>query len=268
MRKGKGLACIIAIVCMIIGGCLAGAGFAMGGRFHDGFGIHLNDFGWNTHDVTRSTNMKKIISEESFQQIYIDLHVGDIEVRRGSTYQVLVKNIPDENYDFSIKDGKLRLTTHDFNVSNLSFGSLEYEVILIVPEDASLERIELFSNMGDVDVEDVQWSYLMIEQQMGDVDISHTIVDGDVEIEQKMGDVKFEGEISGMANVHNAMGDIKMNLAYLEAYDLKTSMGSIKVNDQSESHGIGGHIKSGNQNTKNILIAKNAMGDIKLEFKK
>lgn len=268
MRKGRRLAFIIAILCMIIGGCLAGAGFAIGGRYHDGFGIHLNDFGWNIHDAARSTHTEKIISEDSFQQIYIDLHVGDIEIRRGSTYQVLVKNIPDEDYEFSIKDGKLSLATHDFDLSHLSFGSLEYKVTLVIPEDAAFERIELFSNMGDVDIEDVQSSYLMVEQKMGDVDISDTIIDGDMEIEQKMGDVKFEGEVSGMTTIHNAMGDIKMKLAYLDAYDLKTSMGGIKVNNESESDGMGGHIKSGDQGTKNILIAKNSMGDIKLEYKK
>lgn len=271
MRGAKKLIWVLVIVVFFLGACLTGAGVALGGQLHDGFGLHYTS-GISPY---RSSNETKLHQLESFSSIDMDIAFGDIEILEGDSYQLEVKNIPEENYTIEVVDETLHITSRMKEHKNYSllsgFQNLNYKLTLRIPMKGEYEGFLLHSSMGDISLSNVITKDLQITQDMGDVHVQDVEVRGDSTIINRMGDIKFYGSSLGKLSVNNEMGDIKMVLQRSEeeySYDLSTSMGDVKINGETMSDGLGGYVSGGVPKAPYHIEADGSMGDIKLEFLK
>lgn len=265
MKTTKRLIWGCIIVTLIAGACFTGAGIAFGGTLHDGFGIH---YGFSSRSSSKKTQTLPV---DAFSSLTIDLTMGDIEVKEGAGFEVKIKDIPEDEYHVSIEQDTLKITTSQTWKFSIHMNALDYKVSVTVPKGTALENINIHSSMGDVTLDTINCTYVNIDQDMGDIDIRESKVNGDVEVDNRMGDIKFAGQVLGNMKVDDAMGDIKLLLNGSEAeysYDLSTSMGDIKINGESSSDGVGGREKGGANSAAYHIEASDSMGDIKLEFLK
>lgn len=263
MKTSKKLLWGLIFATFIFGACLTGAGIALGGKLHDGFGLHFNS-GFTTAQT-------HTVSIEEFSSVSIDLSIGDIEITEGDSYKLEIKNLQEDEYSIDMRGTTLDIKTDiDYHI-NLFLNHLDYKMTLTIPRDVELEDVILHSHMGDIELNDVDMESLKITQDMGDIDVYDVIIDGDCELLNKMGDIKFRGKSWGLMHVDNKMGDIKLSIEDEEAdysYDLSTNMGDIKLNGESLNDGFVSKEKGGNKDAKYHIEVDDRMGDIKLEFLK
>lgn len=271
MKGAKKLVWVLVIVVFFLGACLAGAGVALGGQLHDGFGLHYT----SDKNPYRSSNETKLHQLESFSSLDMDIAFGDIEIIEGDSFELEIKNIPEESYTIEMKDGTLHITSRMKEHKGYSlfsgFQNLNYKLTLRIPVEGEYESFLLHASMGDISLNNIITKNLQITQDMGDVHVEDVEVRGDSTIINRMGDIKFYGSSLGGLRVNNEMGDIKLVLQGSEeeySYDLSTSMGDVKINGETMSDGLGGHVSGGVQKAPYHIEADGSMGDIKLEFLK
>lgn len=255
------------LISFFLGACLVGAGIALGGKLHNGFGLHYID----REDSIFSTGETKITQIEDFSSLSIDISIGDIEIKKGNSYKLEIKNIPEDEYDVTNENDTLLLhstTEHRWNLNDIQ---QDYKITLTIPRDKELEDVVIYSRMGDIDIDDLIMSSLQITQDMGDIEVEDVIVNGDSELTNHMGDIQFSGKPLGYTTLHTSMGDIEMEIKEKEDsyfYELTTSMGDIKVNGKTLRDGLGSSVKNGDQGSAYTMEADSSMGDIKVEFLK
>lgn len=256
---------MIACICIILGAMFIGAGFGLGGELHDVYGVH---FGIGRRNESRSTGNTETKELTEFKTLTMDISIGDIIIKRGSSLSLAVKNVPNDEYDIKQHGDTLTITSNpDNSWFRFSLDRLEYEFVLTIPEDFKLEQIDLTSSMGDVEISHVALQKLTVNQHMGDIDLTDVHSEQMV-LDQDMGDVTYKGSHPGSMQVDNSMGDIELAIQDQSTnyrYDCSTSMGSIKVNNQHQD-GFSEEVSGGSKDAPYVLTLDNSMGDIEVSF--
>lgn len=259
---------ILAICCLCLGAMLAGAGFAMGGTLHDTLGVHFgnDEFGIGFFGKGKSTHQTETTILEPYQRVTMDISLGDIKIKEGKEYALHVKNAPSSEYDVSQTQEEVHISSHLKHSSfNFNLGDLDYEYVLEVPKGTQLEFVQINSNMGDVKLNDILCTTIVIDQKMGDIKLYQTISDK-TDLTQKMGEIEYKGSHPGSMELHNAMGDIDVEIhddIQLYRFELSTSMGDIKTNHR-RVEGFSGEIEEGPSDAPYVIRGDNRMGDIEV----
>lgn len=268
----------LAVGCILMGVCLLGFGYAMGGRLHSGWGVRFgNPFGIgfvgtsdNDVDGIKLGSGNETRHLDAFEAIDIDVSIGDIVVEDGEDYTISIQNMEEEDYTLTQNGGMLHFVfdKNEWNVFN--FSSNDYKVVVTIPENKTMKEIKVDSSMGDIEVRNVDCKSLTLDQAMGEVDVKNVIVEGDTSIEQNMGDIDIKGSLRGKSDIKNHMGDISIEIQKDAKdkfyYHLKSSMGDLEVDKKSTSDGFSASLEGGSTKADYQIIADNSMGDISLEF--
>lgn len=221
--------------------------------------------------------------------IEIDVEVAEISVKPGSSYSVTIEYCSACGYDFSVsnQDGKLKVASNHRRslwFININSSKSIPTVTVTVPNDSLLSQLIIESDLGTIDISDVQVGDLVLEASMGEVDIRNIIADtgkinaslGSVTIEAEfsildlylsMGDAKFKGVISSRLNVDNSMGATALNIMGNSndyAVEANVSMGSL-VYDGDQQSGFDQSLNVNQQASKKIKVS-NSMGDVRINF--
>lgn len=271
MKKSKKILCGIACICILIGAIMMGAGLAMGGSINNGFRIrgdifHLSSWRYDANEGRAIGEVSLDVDE--FDSIDLDVDYGDIEIKRGNDFEVLIENVPEDEYTVHQDSGTLKIKQKNSNVFNFGFNSLDYDYryTIIVPRDMNVIKVN--SAMGDIDMSNVNAEEIEVYQSMGAVDLQDVNVSDKLLIEQSMGEIDFIGVCEGSADFSNSMGDTDIEILADEAdyqYELSTSMGTLEINGKKRGDGMNATFENGNG--KHRITADNSMGDISLEFR-
>lgn len=259
---------ILAICCLCLGAMLTGAGFAMGGTLHDTLGVHFGSytFGIGPDSSGRSTHQSETTILQPFERVFMNISLGDIKVEEGNEYALHVKNAPDSEYEIHQSETELKISSiQKYSSFNFNFEDLDYEYVLEVPRGTQLELVQIDSSMGDVKMNDILCTTIVVDQKMGDIELHGTISDK-TDLSQKMGEIEYQGTHPGTMELHNAMGDIDVEIhddIQLYRYELSTSMGDIKTNHR-RVEGFSGSIEEGPSDAPYVIRGDSSMGDIEV----
>lgn len=168
---------------------------------------------------------------------------------------------------------------------NFSIGDSTPELIIYVPENISLQDINISCEYGDVDIENVTAGSADISQGYGDIEISSSVFGkikmetecgdivgddikcGETYAESQLGDVKLAGEFAGMMQIECECGDIMINTCLAEeAYTVYAEMECGELNIGGRKYECFDRMDIDQGKGSNVIKVKDEQGDVDIGF--
>ena len=223
--------------------------------------------------------------EEPFDEIDVEVDVGEIVLQRGERYQCETSwSGADYAMETTVEDGKLTVVSRVQGKLHFNVQGNDGQVKITVPEDAALEDVTLISDLGNVTVDGgdgLKMGEVTLRSGLGNVDLGG-ITCQELTCTVDMGETALDRLVAEQLEVTADLGGITAREIDAQAvtlcadmgsitfesqcpaeewcYDLASDMGKITVGGQD--HGTkargGGGSRSLNMTTE--------MGDIELDF--
>lgn len=292
MKKGYKIILSIAIIFFIVGMILTAIGIGNNAARN----ITIGNMNFGIAGFMYGGEKKVILDEDikSIKSVDIDSDVSKISIIRGEKfhiYEEMPKNYVHRiNNTYNITDDgtlKIRRTTSKRVGISLFGNNNSGRIEITIPEGIKLNNIELRTNVGEIELEEIGSKKMYIKTNVGSasaykvnsdsIDITTNV--GEVDFDRSetrnlhastnIGKIKFRGEIEGDIEVKTDIGEANLELTgSIDDYNINGSsgVGNIKVNRESLSS-----FKKSRENSKekpfNIEL-KAGVGDIKLEISK
>lgn len=189
-------------------------------------------------DVSES---KEITSE--IKNIYVNTRLSTIKIQKSNDNNIRVAwEITGRSYKpFNSKiinlttEGQLLKITQDDDLSSIDFG--KNEIIIYIPEELTMNSIDLYTNLGSIEVSNIKADKLTVKTNMGSVELKDNQIISYIEAYTDMGSIALKGDLSNAS------------------IDASTNLGSIQVSDNS------GRTTKGNS-----FSAVNGSGNLKVKL--
>ncbi len=179
-----------------------------------------------------SSNSNTAIEEsatlESFERITVDADVMDFIVKEGSAYALDYQGTKNLVMSYRVDNGELVITQKK---KNGMIGNNEATLILTVPADAQFAKVNLDIDVGDIDLREMNTSFLDADIDVGDVTVEKANIEQAV-IESDTGDIKLKGCAFVKLDISSDVGDVEVSSSAdisRYTYDLKTDVGEVEV---------------------------------------
>lgn len=270
---------LITIICIVGGTCYHLVGWGVSFLSHLPFASFYSDS--DDTESSGTTLSTDTVSLPSFNTVKIDSKVMNLSIEKGDDYSIQCDSTEKLNPKYEIKDNTLivsqkqKIKIHNF------MNTQKCSVHITIPEDTTLELINVDGATGDINLSNLDVTTLKIDNSVGDVKMDDCKTDS-IDIDTSTGDVKLNGCEANEINVDTSVGDtvIKDNIfekLYVDgsvgdvkvssskdlsdyAYDLDTSIGDVSINGVShkkeyQQKGTGGKI-----------TVDNSTGDISITY--
>ena len=254
---------VITIVCVIAGSIYHIGGFSIPGVFHIGSGE--SDTKVTSIELDDGSVSADTVNLDKFSNIDMELQIMDVTIQRGDflgiSYECSKKEyVPQIN----VKDDMLTVKQKikkKINVGNVK----KCKMILTVPDDITLDNIEISTDVGDIKIDNVNGDAFTLESDVGDVKLTG-ITGEKLSINTDVGDVKFAECSFANSEISTDTGDVKVEgIDDLNKYtvDFSTDIGDVKVNGKNQKKHYWQEASSGDdsEENRNFTISTN-IGDI------
>lgn len=274
MKKSKTKMIVgIAILCVIAGSVLIGAGFAMGGDlnsmhigkdntswwpFEGSIGIHL--FEENEDEDSKYDTWEMPLNQE--RKLSIEMDLGDIRIKEGNESKIKFYKIKESEVTTKKDGNEKEIIVKRPGIHN-NVKNSRMEIILTKNE---LYDLEVDNKLGDINISDLKFEKLDVEANMGDITLQD-IHSRHTEVNNDCGDIKMFGVYEGETSVENKLGDIKMEITGREDtfdFDIENKLGDTEI--QNRSYEFKSDIKEKHGNVNRLKIDCH-LGDIKVHFR-
>ena len=224
---GLGAGCLIlALLLGIIGLCL-------GGRFGSfqptpGGMRYLPEAQdasfWVWLDDEESRDMQTVaLPADSFAGVTVDGGLAAVTVRAGERWKLTTTH--PELYEVSQKDGRLVIDSREPGITGQTVQHAR--LILEVPEDAVLDRLELDTGLGSLTGENLTAETLVVDAGMGSVTLTGITVQGDAQLDCGMGTLTVDGLTAGTVSGECGMGSVELTDLTADSLELSCDMGTL-----------------------------------------
>lgn len=187
---------------------------------------------------------------------------------------------------FEVRDGVLTVDAREINdtaLINLGGGDRTPYLTVCVPAGERLERADIDTSYGDVEMKGISVETVKISAGYGDVDMSDVsygnmeiiadygdvtgsaVVSGGLIIRADYGDVNLRGEISGDTDITVDYGDVDIQTSLAESmysFDVNVDYGDLRIG--VNSYGDTGRIVQGSGD--NLIKVTSDAGDVAVDF--
>ena len=270
---------IVTVICIIGGTCYHLVGWGVSFLSHLPFASFYSDS--DDTESSGTTLSTGTVSLPSFNTVKIDSKVMNLSIEKGDDYSIQCDADEKLNPKYEIKDNTLivsqkqKIKVHNF------MKNPKCSVHITIPEDTTLELINIDGATGDISLSNLDVTTLKIDNSVGDVKMDNCKIasigidtsTGDVklndcdaneiDVDTSVGDTVIKDNIFEKLYVDGSVGDVKVSSSkdlsdY--AYDLDTSIGDVSINGVShkkeyQQKGTGGKI-----------TVDNSTGDISITY--
>lgn len=230
---------------VLIGGengiCVDSDGVSIGGEH----GIHVGHHDWE-HGESKQVVESGALT--GIREIDVEIDCGDIWLEAGEECSVSLDwNLSDYAMNYRVEDGVLKVEDESWGSGKLADNfSIACRVILTVPDDMSLDRLHLSTDMGDISVDGA-------------------FAAEEAELSTDLGDVTCRGLSARELEAESDLGDVRVELpedCTDPGYSLSTDLGEVYVNGRTEkgstavTKGKGGY----------FVEAQTSLGNVTLEY--
>ena len=195
--------------------------------------IHIDLFKAKSDDST-VISKDYDLDNADFSSICLDLSFGEATIKTGDSLSISA-NYPEKFLPtVSCKNGKL-LITQDHN-GGIDFSDIEKDcaLVLIIPSTLSIDKVDLASQMGNIDAYDISCKKLYADCSMGDITIKNASCDeGDLDCD--MGNINVNEITASNLDANCDLGNISILDATIGTGDLDCSMGNITFDGTYDS---------------------------------
>ena len=270
---------LVTVICIVGGTCYHLVGWGVSFLSPLPFASFYSDS--DDTESSGTTLSTGTVSLPSFNTVKIDSKVMNLSIEKGDDYSIQCDSTEKLNPKYEIKDKTLivsqkqKIKVHNF------MNTQKCSVHITIPEDTTLELINVDGATGDINLSNLDVTTLKIDNSVGDVKMDDCKTDS-IDIDTSTGDVKLNGCEANEINVDTSVGDtvlkdITFEKLYVDgsvgdvkvsspkdlsdyAYDLDTSIGEVSINGVShkkeyQQKGTGGKI-----------TVDNSTGDISITY--
>lgn len=210
-----------------------------------GINFHFSDDDWDISvdtddDVGNSKEIKGSFSRavENFSSIDIDANVMSLEIVEGSEFKIECSyNREYLKPTVEVKNGELRILQR---MPKRTKGNNNAKAKIYIPSDASLDKIDIDLNVGEIKILNIEASKCDIDNNVGEVRLRNVDID-DIDVSTNVGEINI--------SVDDNLDDYRI--------DVSTDVGAVKVDGQSYKRSY-----SSRGNGKKKLDAKSNVGEI------
>lgn len=168
------------------------------------------------------------------------MNVCDVNIKTGDDYELIYvfNGVASENYapKSEVKDGTLYVTQKDEKKSSLFKTSKSCDITISVPSGVKLKNIEIKTNVGDLNIDDIRCKEMTINSHVGDADIKN--VTGDlIELTADVGDVGIKKCEFDTISVTSNVGDVKLKDTICNVVSVDSSIGDVAVENVLDASG-------------------------------
>lgn len=230
----------IVIIVLII---LTGLSFIYGiCRFSFGLFGGLNGLGDMVSD--------EVVITEDIDTINISADIADITIKSGDELKVEY-SIPEQLVpDCNISNGTLDIISsgsNDTKIDVMKLANDRYNITLTVPADYDIKSLVLSLNLGDVNVDAVNFENFSLAVDLGDIELRN-ISGESLEVQCACGDMNVSNANVTNINCSSDMGDITYSSITCDTCTFISAMGDTEV-----------------EGTMNSVEISSDMGDIDLD---
>lgn len=174
----------------------------------------------------------KVVDE--FNSIVIDISVGNVEIINGDEYAL--EYVLGEDMSMNLNDDALIIQDKSFKsvfTSDLTNLTDTY-IKIYVPEDGIVD-MGISVDVGNVSIKGVEFGYVDIEADTGDVSIESDSNGGDVYIAADIGDVSIKGFLACDMEVEADIGKVNITSYYSSSsysYNIDSDLGEEIISDE------------------------------------
>lgn len=248
---------IVTIICVIAGLCFHTVRFGL--SFFDQ--LHLPFFSEepDSDDDLEKMTASDVIQLDNFTSLFVEASVMDLDIEKGEQFTIRYSGSEKLFPSYEVKNGIL--TVRQTGKTHSIWGNNKCHVTITIPE--KLSDAQITSDVGDVDLEQLEIDSLTLTADVGDIDISDCTFTS-AELSADVGDIDWENSSFVSLNVTNDVGKtIISSPDDLSDYDmdLQSDIGDVKVNAQKEHKS---YLQNGDNSKK--LVVKNSVGDVTVSF--
>lgn len=270
---------LVTVICIIGGTCYHLVGWGVSFLSHLPFASFYSDS--DDTESSGTTLSTDTVSLPSFNTVKVDSKVMNLSIEKGDDYSIQCETTEKLNPKYEIKDNTLIVSqTQKIKIHNF-MNTQKCSVHITIPEDTTLELINVDGSIGDINLSNLDVTTLKIDNSVGDVKMDDCKTDS-IDVDTSTGDVKLNGCEANEINVDTSVGDtvikdIIFEKLYVDgsvgdvkvsspkdlsdyAYDLDTSIGDVSINGVS-------HKKEYQQKgTAGKITVDNSTGDISITY--
>ncbi len=227
----------------IVGCILLGVGIVMGSAGFVAMGCDLDAFTYPRGG--EPVAVSSFVVEDAVDSIEIHASMGDVKIERASAanpedveiilaekvYEVVVQHglllvMPQDSYTATGQNG-----WNWYQLLNFNSGG-DWDVTIRVPEKL-LDSVFVETDMGTVDLSDLQAGSVTVQGDMGDVTLDNVSASESMTVTQSMGRVTLGNCQGGSLTLENDMGGTQVFQCRFESGNLQGSYGSCDVDESS-----------------------------------
>lgn len=206
-----------------------------------------------THTGNSNTGkqISKVLNKSSFSSLIIDSEASDVIVKTGKEYSVRYKGGQKIKPRIENKNGQLIIKQKGDSNNDPS-------IVITVPSDNKINQVDIKSEAGDINVNDIELQTAQLNTQEGDLVVEGaTLNNGQLNAEE--GDVNLSDVVAKTGTtIKSEQGDVVVSSSNYKGYNLATEEGSISV--LGHSYASSSYKKK--SNVKNVLKVESEEGDI------
>ncbi|MBE5912139.1 DUF4097 family beta strand repeat-containing protein [Pseudobutyrivibrio sp.] len=190
-------------------------------------GVCINVMGWFNPFIGKIVEDEYTFEGKNIDTIIIDADIADVTFLSGNSLEV-VTNYPEklaptvsvEGYTINIqqKVGKW------YN----NVGSNKMEIKIIIPSDYTFVKVSTNTDVGDMDISNVNADAISITANVGDINASNISADN-MTITSGVGDVKLQNINSTEAAFTLDVGDFELTSGTIKTVEVSTDTGDIDL---------------------------------------
>lgn len=189
-----------------------------------------------------------ISDHKKIKNVEIEVKCAEITIKPGDDFTVAANNVFLDDYSFEVSDDTFSVSYlqsvkgwYNYNDSNIGFFS-QYEgtpeIIITLPERV-YESITVESNIGSVEISNINCETLYIDSDISEIDVESSSVSEETIIESHIGSIDVDDCIfTGDIEINTEIGDITANLSGdIRDYNIEAhcAVGSKSINGSSKS---------------------------------
>ncbi len=225
----------------LVGCILLGVGIVMGSAGFVAMGCDLDAFTYPRGG--EPVAVSSFVVEDAVDSIEIHASMGDVKIERASAANpedveiILTENV----YQATVEEGLLVVRPlksaggqngwNWYQLLNLH-SNRDWDVTIRVPEKL-LDSVFVETDMGTVDLSDLEAASVTVQGDMGDVTLDNVSASESMTVTQSMGRVTMENCQGGSLTLENDMGGTQVFQCRFESGNLQGSYGSCDVDESS-----------------------------------
>lgn len=275
--KAKKIVLLIALGVLLAGFLLWGIGAALGAKtlyLHNGEltvgGQPMGGFSIGSDNAGSDSENGAAELPQQMQVSSLKLlpDVGDLTVQPGDGWSLSYDLRYPERLRWEV-DGDTLTVEYDYPRGEYSNVSIDDSITLTFPRGLELERMEVESGLGSIEVQDVTAQQIEVSGGMGDFDATNLNASQRLYVDAGMGDVDISGSFGGEVELNCGMGSVNLEVQGASRedfdYDLDVGMGSLSVEGMEVDGFLGGEYKTSDGKDRSITV-DGGMGDVKISF--